>query len=134
MSKRQQEKKKKNREKIAKGRVVARRNQLRAQAKKEREAPAKPSFVKPVHPTFYDHDEIFKGFKREIIMDRLAHNLEILKAIEEEYATEKKTRDEVVDSLEGETLREKMDNLHAAAMAEIPSEEIAGLNEENEEK
>lgn len=67
-------------------------------------------------------------------MDRLAHNLEILKAIEEEYATEKKTRDEVVDSLEGETLREKMDNLHAAAMAEIPSEEIAGLNEENEEK
>lgn len=137
MNQKQQNKKKKQREETAKKRVLARRNQLRADAKKTKEeqraekkynkrAPFRKSLAQDVidlnkntNIEVMHNAKSFHEIKDEMIMERLRHNLEILKALEEEYQQEKANREQLNASLEGETLKEKMDNLAANAKKEI---------------
>jgi hypothetical protein len=113
MSKKQQERKKKNREKIARARVLARRKHIRDTMKKEKQdqirfeteyelknGKQKP-FVKDIDP---EQEKI----KNENIKNKLERNMKLLEALEQEYIREQKEREENMKLTEGMDLKEKI--------------------------
>jgi hypothetical protein len=113
MSKKQQERKKKNREKIARARVLARRKHIRDTMKKEKQdqirfeteyelknGKQKP-FVKNIDP---EQEKI----KSENIKNKLERNMKLLEALEQEYIREQKEREENTKLTEGMDLKEKI--------------------------
>lgn len=140
-SKKQKETKKKNREKIAKDRVLRRRETLRKQRKQameekvdelkaEENAFGKPKpFIKNDASALNQVIKTSKAACSEEIAAKLEHNLKILEALEEEHDRESDTRKEINRKLENEghkTIKEKMDALHQKA---LELEGIAGQME-----
>jgi hypothetical protein len=136
----QKEKKKKDHERVAKARVLVRREALRKERKAEKEE----------HRKFEEVQEIMHGkilpiinnpaivAQREAVharavSDKLKQNLEILEALEREYEAEQFARVEMNDKLESEghkTMREKMDALHQKALAMTGKAEALAQAEE----
>lgn len=117
MSKKQQERKNKLRKEIAKKRVLARREVLRKQASEDlKSARLQKKFRERVDPIVKDEEKrkAMEQAKNEKILSKLEKNAEILKALENEYLSEKDQKKQVNDKLELEghvTLKEKMDAL-----------------------
>jgi len=112
------EKKKKARERKAKEKVLKNRTKMRAKAKHEREVAKiddehsykQQPYMKP------ETRERIKAEKDEQVRQQLEHNMEILKALEEEYEADVQARAELNDELEAnghETLQEKLDTIAA---------------------
>ncbi len=129
--KKKKEKKKKDRERRVKKEVLTRRDKKRQESKYEKELDRevranrslseKPEpFVKPVFTVREDAE----------IMSQLEHNLERLKALEEQYIAEEKKRVELNDQLEEEgysTLEEKMKALGEKAEAIAEEQGTEGI-------
>lgn len=136
-----QEKKKKDRERLVKQKILKKRTALRVERKSEREQiQAERDAHDIVHgkmmpiinnPQLLAEKEAQRA--REI-SEKLQKNLEILKALEEEYEQEQSVRDEVNSKLESEghsTMREKLDALHEKALQLTnKAEELAKAKEE----
>ena len=119
--------KRKLREKAVRQKVLTSRTELRQERKlqmeelrKERQMQIMNNGVvlpaKPGHPEAAARREAEQSKK---IADKLAHNLEILKALEKEFEAEEKRRNELNQNLESEghsTMKEKMDALHEKAL------------------
>lgn len=120
-------KKRKNREKVAKEKILSRRNALRLERKKrnqEKAAEYEANMI--VHgkpkPIINDPEKMAEWEARQTkyVSEKLKKNLEILKALEQEYDQEQARRAEMNQKLESEghkTMREKMDALHQKALA-----------------
>jgi hypothetical protein len=112
------EKKKKTHERNAKEKVFKKRTEMRASAKHEREV-AKIEAKHRYKEQPYMKPETRKRIeaeKQEQVRQQLEHNMEILKALEEEYESEVLARSELNDGLEAEgheTLHEKLDAIAA---------------------
>jgi hypothetical protein len=131
-SKKQKERKNKNREKIAKERVLKRRETLRKQRKQAVEekieqlkaeenafGKQKPFIKNDVSAINQVIKTSKKGNYSEDLTAKLEHNLKILEALEEEHDRESETRKEINRKLENEghlTMKEKMDALHQKAL------------------
>jgi hypothetical protein len=128
--------KKKKREKIAKERVLRRREQMRAVRKEdERKARLERELSPKQMPIV--NDPLVREMREKARVDaakaQIEKNLELLKAIEEEYDKEHALREQVNKDLESEghvSMKDKLDALHKKAMAmkeqkeeEKPSEE-----------
>jgi hypothetical protein len=102
-----QEKKKKQRKEIAKKRVLARREDIRAEAKKMKAqeiAIKKATKSIPIKGSLADRDAE--------IQEKLRHNYAILEALDAEYNREQEQKKKLNEQLEAEghfTLKEKMD-------------------------
>jgi hypothetical protein len=148
-SKKQKERKKKNREEISRQRVLNRRDSLRKdrkfahdEQKKQLDAEnaiygkQKP-FIKNVGIVKEITDEEKKNKMNEI-NQKLQRNIEILKALEEEYDHQQSQRREMNQKLENEgfkTMKEKMNALHQKALEiEGKAEELAGAQKEYDEQ
>lgn len=120
--KKRQEKKQKQRKEKAKQRVLARRVAIRREAKKDDEARrAEDKYGQKQRPFRRGQEELpaitlpddqssmsgytpsLKEIRDKLIIDRLKHNQEILKAIEDEYREERENR-EKAKKLDPETL------------------------------
>lgn len=118
MSKKQQERKKKLREEIAKKRVLARRTILRKQASENlKSSRLEKKFREKIKPIIKDEgkNKIMEDRKNEKILSKLEKNLEILKALEDEYLEELNQKKQINENLESEghlTFKEKMDALN----------------------
>jgi hypothetical protein len=128
--------KKKKREKIAKERVLRRREQMRAVRKEdERKARLERELSPRQMPIVNDPlvREMREKSRADAAKAQIEKNLELLKAIEEEYDKEHALREQVNKDLESEghvSMKDKLDALHQKAMAmkaqkeeEKPSEE-----------
>lgn len=134
-------KKRKEREKIAKERVNARR---KAALKERKRIEQEQAIEKQAHEIAYGKvmpfikDPHLKAQKEASharnIAERLKKNFEILEALEEQYEAEQAARSEVNNKLESEghkSMREKMDALHKKALEMTgKAEEFAKANEE----
>lgn len=133
MNKRQRrEKKNQQRKQIAKERVQARREKIRADAKKDYQmgllerkyGPKRRPYMKREQPVdlgvseeeveqaqsgMFDHTKTFAQIKDDMVKQKLKKNMELLKALEEEFAQEQKQREELNAELGDISLREKMD-------------------------
>jgi hypothetical protein len=121
MNKKLQDKKKKQREKLAKGKVLRRREAMRKKAKYDARIESDVASTRePVMP-------IINKFKeKERKQKALAHNMEILKKLEEEYKKEQESRRQLNKSLESQghqTLQEKV-----AAMGEAATKAAGGYS------
>lgn len=125
-TKRQKEKKKKDRERVAHARVVKRREALRTQRKqaeaeeRQRQEVEYMANGKP-RPFIRDEEKAAEreAAKAKAVADQLKKNLEILEALEKEYEQEQESRAEVNQKLESEgymSIKEKMDALHQKAL------------------
>lgn len=148
-TKKQKEKKKKDRERLAHARVVQRRDVLRAQRKLSEEEERKRQEIeymthgKP-QPIIVDEEKAAEreAAKARAVTDQLKKNLEILEALEQEYEQEQQVRVEVNEKLESEgymSIKQKMDALHQKALemtgkaellAEAQEEYVAQQKEE----
>lgn len=114
---RRREKKKKARAADAKAKVLRRREQSRKAAKLERmakkiEKDSQPKLV----PYKKDQDEEYQAQKAK---ENLEHNIEILRALEEQYKEEMASKQSLNEDLEAEgydSLEEKMNALHKQAI------------------
>jgi hypothetical protein len=130
------EKKKKARERDSKAKVLKRRAEMRAKAKYERqleaeheESRSKPQpYMKPETRRRLNEEHQQQAVEKDAeIKEKLEHNLEILKALEEEYLAEQEAKKQANEELEAEghnTLQEKMDAL-AERAEEKMKEELA---------
>lgn len=130
------ERKKKNRERATRQKVLERRTELRLQRKLYKEEEMRE---KEAHDIVHGKEMPFIKNKQEIskdkvISDKLANNLKILEALEQEYDEEQDRRTEVNQKLEAEghkSIREKMDALHQKALAITGKDkELADAQEE----
>ena len=109
-----QEKKKKEREKRVKAKKLARREELRKQAKQERQAKLlEKRFREKSEPIINDPEiqERRKKMREEDAKAQIQRNLEILKALEKEHAQEEQQRADINEALEDEghfTMKDKM--------------------------
>jgi hypothetical protein len=121
VSKKQQERKKKSRELIAKKRVLARRKALRKQTSEQlSEARLEKKFRNKIEPIVKDPEKqkIMQEQKNQRILSKLEKNAEILKALEEQYEEEMNCKKDINKKLEEEgnsTLKEKLDALDKKA-------------------
>lgn len=120
-TKRQLERKKKAREAKGKARVAARRHKMEVVQRGERKSSSLDrKFRERISPIVNDPEKkaaIAEADKKRI-EDRLQRNMEILKALEEEYERDMAQKKEINDRLEAEghlTLKDKMNALEAAA-------------------
>ncbi len=118
-SKKQKEKKKKARELKAKARVASRRHKLN-QIKKEEIKTRKlnEKFRERIVPIIKDSEKKkeIEDFKMEKSKEKLEKNMQILKALEEEYLKEKERKQELNNELEKmghSTLQEKLNALES---------------------
>ena len=132
-------KKKKEREKVAKQRVMQRRTAMRAFRKEE---DAKTKLERELSPRLMPivNDplvrEMIKKSRTEKANEQIEKNMQLLEALEQQYDAEQAFRKEVNENLEAEghmTMKDKLDALHqkAIAMQEANKEEA---NKEVEEK
>jgi len=122
-TKRQLERKKKAREAKGKARVAARRHKMQEAIRGERRSSALDrKFREKIAPIVNDPGKkaaIAEADKKRI-QERLQRNMEILKALEEEYERDMAAKKDINDRLESEgyhTLKDKMNALEAAARA-----------------
>lgn len=128
--------KKKKREKVAKERVLRRREQMRAVRKADA---AKERLERELSPKTMPiiNDPLIREMREKARVDaakaQIEKNLELLKALEEEHDKEQALRQQVNEDLEAEghiSMKDKLDALHKKALAmqeqkqeEKPSEE-----------
>ena len=127
--------KKKKREKVAKQRVLRRREQMRAIRKEDA---AKERLERELSPKQMPivNDPLIREMREKARVDsakaQIEKNLELLQAIEEEYDKEQSLREQVNKDLESEghmSMKDKLDALHKKALSlqsqkeEKPSEE-----------
>lgn len=124
------EKKKKTRERRVKQTILTRRNKLRKEVKYEkgidREVRANSEKPAPIIKPIVD----FSPKPQAEIMSQLEHNLELLKALEEQYLAEEKQREDLNEQLEEEgygTLDEKLKALREKAEAVAKEEGTEGF-------
>lgn len=120
------EKKKKNHERVAKARVLVRRESLRKERKaiqleQRKEEEAKIIIHGKSTPIINDPEAVAQreASRARAVSEKLKQNLGILEALEKEYEAEQAARAEMNDKLETEghrTMREKMDALHQKAL------------------
>lgn len=138
---RQKEKKKKDREKNVKAKLLVERDTLRKERKlvqyeQMKEQAAHDLVHGRSRPIISDPAVLAANdaAKAREISDRLHKNLEILEALEQEYEAEQKARSEMNENLESEghkTMREKMDALHQKALEMTGKAELLAEAEEN---
>lgn len=129
MSKKQQERKKKLREEIAKKRVLARRSALRKQASEDlKSSRLERKFRNKIQPIIKDEEKrkAMEQNKNQQILSKLEKNAEILRALEDEYLSEVNYKKQINEQLESEghkTFKEKMDALNEKAMKNMTEEQ-----------
>jgi hypothetical protein len=117
MSKKLQDKKKKQREERAKERVLARRAAIQKHRKEEtRRQLFEKKFSQKVLPILNDPEQVAAREERikNRVLEKLKHNEEILQALEDQYNEEQKVRSEINAELESEghtKFKDKMDAL-----------------------
>jgi hypothetical protein len=128
-TKKQIERKKKAREQKGRARVAARRHKMdEAKRSDRRLAATDRRFREKITPIVNDPEK--KAAREEAdkrrIEDRLQRNMEILKALEEEYERDMAQKKEINERLEAEghhTLKDKINALEGKAKASMDSEE-----------
>jgi hypothetical protein len=120
-TKKQKEKKKKDRENKSKARVLARRHQIRSAIKEEAKAKKlEKKFRDKIKPFVKDSNKkaIMDAADESRVKERLERNMQILKALEEEYESEQSKKNEINQSLESqghETLKDKLNAIEDIA-------------------
>lgn len=120
-TKRQQERKKKEREQKAKSRVLARRHKFRAAIKDEKRARLLDDrFREKAKPFVKDPEKkaAMEAAEENKVKERLERNAQILKALEEEYEAEQARRKEINLNLESQghdTLKDKLNAMESVA-------------------
>lgn len=120
-TKKQKERKKKNRESKAKARVESRRHKLRQVMRDEGRAKKLDiKFGDKMKPFVKDPEKRaeIEATEKEKARQRLERNMQILKALEEEYEAEQQKKKEFNLELEAEgheTLKEKLNAIETAA-------------------
>jgi hypothetical protein len=128
-TKKQLEKKKKAREAKAKARVEARRHKLDILKKEERRGDKlNNKFREKIAPFIKNSDakKKYEELENKKSIEKLEKNMQILKALEDEYLKEKESKKRLNDDLEAEghlTLKEKINALEEKARAEMTPEE-----------
>lgn len=137
-TKKQKERKKKNREKIARYRVLKRREEIRKERKEAMDEQIKQKIAEESvygkQQPYTKKDQLVKELTEEEkkkklneIQEKIDRNLKILEALEAEYDHEQLQKKKMNEDLEKEgfkTIKEKMDALHQKAL------EIEGKAEE----
>lgn len=124
MTKKQKDKKKKNREEIAKKRVLARRNNLRKNLSEKRKLDKlDKKFREKIKPIMNESkSKEIEDIKNKNIIAKLENNMKVLEALEKEYQEEIDHKKEVNDLLEAEghvSIKQKMDALEEKMKNEI---------------
>jgi hypothetical protein len=120
-TKRQKERKKKNREEKAKSRVESRRNKIRAATREEgRARRLDEKFREKIKPFVKDPERKaeMEAVDEKKVREKLERNMQILKALEEEYESEVARKAEINRQLESqghETLKEKLNAIEDEA-------------------
>lgn len=129
-TKKQQERKKKAREQRGKARAAVRRGRLRQVVRDERKSSLlEKRFREKIKPIVNDPEkrESMERADKERVMDRLMHNAEILKALEDEYLRDMESKKSINHALESEgheTLKDKLGAIEARAREAVnPSDE-----------
>jgi hypothetical protein len=141
-TKKQLEKKKKAREMKAKARVLSRRQKLDQLKKEERRgARLSKKFREKLKPIVKDPEakKRFEEIESKKTLEKLEKNMQVLKALEEEYIREKEAKKQLNEELEAEghtTLKEKMKALEDRAKSSMTPEEaetgmIDAVNRQN---
>lgn len=119
------DKKKKAREKVAKAKVLLRRNSIQNERKKALEQQVKEAEAQEIvngklkpyrRPVEVSQEELQR---RASVTAQLERNMKLLEALEAEHKAEEAARSEINSKLEGEgynTMKEKMDALHQKAL------------------
>jgi hypothetical protein len=121
---RQKEKKKKDREAKAKARVLSRRHKIREAMKEDSRARTlNEKFRERIRPFVKDESKraAIEASEEARVRERLEKNMQILKALEEEYEAEQNRKKEFNSELESmghETLKEKLNALEGSARIE----------------
>jgi len=130
-TKKQKERKKKEREDKAKARVLARRHKIREAMKQDSRARKLDIKFSEKPKPFIKNPEKraeLEASEQERVKQRIERNMQILKALEEEYEAEQNRKREINLELERqghETLKEKLNALEGQARAsdgEVSSE------------
>lgn len=131
-TKKQQERKKKAREEKGRARSATRRHKLQQATRDERRSSLlERRFREKIKPIVKDPEkkEAMEQAERGRAMERLRHNAEILKALEEEYLRDLEAKKSVNEALEAEgheTLKDKLGAIEAKAREAVnPSESSA---------
>jgi hypothetical protein len=125
---RKQIEKRKVREESVRKKVLEQREEIRRERKlvenersKEREMhKIEYGYTPPALPGNAELAKIRQAEREKKISEKLKHNLEILKNLEQEYENEQSSRKNINDKLESEgykTMKEKMDALHEKALS-----------------
>lgn len=120
-TKRQQERKKKEREQKAKSRVLARRHKFRMATRDESRARRlEDKFREKVKPFVKDPEKRAEidASEENRAKERLERNMQILKALEEEYEADQAKRREInliLESQGHETLKDKLNAMESVA-------------------
>jgi len=127
-------KKRKQREKDARQKVLARRAELRTKAKEDREEARRERRIDKLQRDLYAMDQ---HFEKEMLMaapestlSQLEKNIEILRALEAEHEKELSAKQELNEELESKgyvTLEEKMEALQQATLKEQMAEQGVGV-------
>lgn len=137
----QRDKKKKDRERSTRTKVLAKRDAIRKERKlvlleRQREQEAHEIVHGKLKPIIKDPEVLAQreAVNMQKVSDKLEQNLKILEALEQEYEAEQAVRSEINSKLEEEghtTIREKMDALHKKALAMTgKAEELEAATEE----
>lgn len=123
-TRRQKERKKKDREAKAKARVLSRRHKIReARSEESRARALDKKFRERIKPFVKDPERQaeIEASEEAKVRERLERNMQILKALEEEYEAEqnrKKEFNEELESMGHETLKEKLNAMEGEARLE----------------
>ncbi len=127
-TKRQQERKKKEREQKGRARVLARRNKLREDRRNERRSVMlDKKFREKIKPIINDPEKkaAMEQAEKEKVLERLQRNAEILKALESQYQSDLEAKKSINESLEAEghlNLKDKFNALEAKAREIVAAE------------
>ena len=120
-TKKQKEKKKKDREDRSKARVLARRHQIRSAMKEESKAKKlEKKFREKIRPFVKNPEKkaAMEAAEDRKMRERLERNAQILKALEDEYESEQNRKNEINQELETqghETLKDKLNAIESLA-------------------
>lgn len=120
-TKKQKERKKKDREEKSKSRVLARRHQIRSAMREETKAKKlEKKFRDKIKPFVKDPEKkaAIEAAEETKVRERLERNMQILKALEDEYESEQGRKNEINQALEAqghETLKEKLNAIESMA-------------------
>lgn len=120
--------KKKNREREVRKKILARREAMRRQRKEE--AAKEDQYEKEYTGGAKPAPIVKKLDKDDDIKRRLEHNIEVLRALEQEYLAEMEQRKQLNEKLEAEgsqTIKEKLDFLQARAIDILNEKGVEGV-------